>query len=164
MFSRPAGVVGTAFRLTASAVCIRDDALLLVHWSPSVRQALWTLPGGGLEHAEDPFDTVRREVAEETGYTVEVERMLGVDSMRAKHRGTDWHWVRIVYQATVVGGALRSEVGGSTDRAAWIPLDEVDGLPRNDLVDIGLRLNGGRPPTGHLFDATKSASAHQDNI
>jgi ADP-ribose pyrophosphatase YjhB (NUDIX family) len=150
-------VGGTDFRLTASAVCIRDNALLLVHWSPWVRKALWTLPGGGLEHAEDPFDTVRREVAEETGYAVAVERLLGVDSVRAEYRGTDWHWVRLVYQAAVVGGALRSEVDGSTDRAAWFPLDEVDSLPRTDLVDIALRLNCGRPPTGHLFNVTKSS-------
>lgn len=27
----------------------------------------WTLPGGKVEHAEDPFDAMVREVAEETG-------------------------------------------------------------------------------------------------
>jgi len=30
----------------------------------------WDLPGGGLEHGENPSDAVAREVAEETGYTV----------------------------------------------------------------------------------------------
>lgn len=40
----------------------------------------WTLPGGRVEHGEDPFDAVIREVAEETGCQAEVERLLGVDS------------------------------------------------------------------------------------
>ena len=32
------------------------------------------------------------------------------------------------------------EVGGTTDEARWFPLDEVAGLPRVELVDVGLRL------------------------
>ncbi|MGW3791240.1 NUDIX hydrolase [Micromonospora arida] len=38
------------------------------------------LPGGKVEQAEDPFDAVVREVAEETGCVSVVERLLGVDS------------------------------------------------------------------------------------
>ena len=30
----------------------------------------WDLPGGGLDHGENPRDAIVREVAEETGYTV----------------------------------------------------------------------------------------------
>ncbi|CAM5344166.1 hypothetical protein SHIRM173S_12882 [Streptomyces hirsutus] len=40
------------------------------------------LPGGGMEHGEDPYDTVRREVEEETGYRIEVTGLLGVNSAR----------------------------------------------------------------------------------
>lgn len=39
---------------------------------------VWNLPGGGLEKGEDPWDTVVREVKEETGLDVEVVKLLGV--------------------------------------------------------------------------------------
>jgi 8-oxo-dGTP diphosphatase len=68
-------------RLAAYAVCFDEDRILLARCvSPDQALRYWTLPGGKVEHAEDPFDTVVREVAEETGYTVEVENLLGVDS------------------------------------------------------------------------------------
>ncbi|WP_308159672.1 NUDIX domain-containing protein [Micromonospora sp. C81] len=49
-------------------MCLRDEDLLLARWvSPDGARRHWTLPGGGVEHAEDPFDAVVREVTEETG-------------------------------------------------------------------------------------------------
>ena len=69
-----------SFRLAAYAVCIEDGRVLLARHVPPDGETNWTLPGGKVEHAEDPFDAVIREVAEETGYDAVVERLLGVDS------------------------------------------------------------------------------------
>jgi 8-oxo-dGTP diphosphatase len=63
-----------SFRLAAYAVCIEDQRVLLVHHVAFADDANWTLPGGRVEHAEDPFDTVIRAVAEETGCAATVER------------------------------------------------------------------------------------------
>ena len=98
----------------------------------------WTLPGGGLEFGEDPADGVLRELAEETGLEAELGALVGVrsevlepDETSSGHR---IHVVGVVYRATVTGGTLRDEVGGSTDRAAWIPADQLDTIPTVDLV------------------------------
>ncbi|RPK57720.1 RNA pyrophosphohydrolase [Streptomyces sp. ADI96-02] len=67
-------------RLAAYAVCIEDGQVLLAHAVGPGDERTWTLPGGRFEHAEDPYDAVIREVAEETGLEAVVERLLGVDS------------------------------------------------------------------------------------
>jgi 8-oxo-dGTP pyrophosphatase MutT (NUDIX family) len=142
-------------RVAAYAVCVRDEQVLLARWVANDGARRWTLPGGGMEHGEDPYDTVVREAEEETGYAVEPVALLGVDSVRRNYprrlgARADFHGLRVVYEARIIGGALRHEVGGSTDMAAWHPLSAVPDLDHVELVDAGLRLWRERPRTGHL--------------
>lgn len=44
----------------------------------------WTLPGGHLENNESPYDGVKREVLEETGYIVDIENLISVYSAPQK--------------------------------------------------------------------------------
>ncbi|MGI5375439.1 NUDIX hydrolase [Streptomyces sp. CA-251387] len=132
-------------RVAAYAICVRDGQLLLAR-SPAPRGGFeWVLPGGGMEHGEDPHDTVVREVEEETGYRFEPTELLGVDSFHRILPGrfgrrVDHHGVRLVYAGRIVGGDLRYEANGSTDMAAWHPLHDVHGLTRVPMVDKGLAL------------------------
>ncbi|WP_330339949.1 NUDIX hydrolase [Streptomyces sp. NBC_00557] len=146
-------------RVAAYAVCVRDEQILLARSPAPDGTPEWVLPGGGMEHGEDPYDTVRREVMEETGYRIEVTGLLGVDSFRLVQgarfgRRTDHHALRLVYEGEVVGGELRYEVGGSTDFAAWQDLSAVPGLNRVPVVDTALRLWRERPAHGHLTAGT----------
>jgi 8-oxo-dGTP diphosphatase len=133
-------------RLGAYAVVVDErDRVLLVLWNET-DQPLWTLPGGGVELDETVEAGAVRELKEETGYDVELGRLLGVDTMvvapeeRTVPRARWFRGVRVVFEATVVGGELRDEEDGSTDEARWIPLAEVPELARVELVDVGLRL------------------------
>jgi 8-oxo-dGTP diphosphatase len=144
-----------SFRLAAYAVCIEDGRVLLArHVSPN-GEATWTLPGGRVEHAEDPFDAVIREVAEETGYGALVERLLGVDSrvIPAAERlagGPEHQNVGVYYQVRIIGGQLRPEPNGETAESVWTPVPDVACLRRSSLVDVGLALAQTLPPTGHV--------------
>ena len=63
----------------AGAGAIFRDAnggILLV--KPSYRET-WEIPGGGLEHGEDPWAAAVREVKEETGLELRPGRLLAVD-------------------------------------------------------------------------------------
>ncbi|MFF5188147.1 NUDIX hydrolase [Streptomyces sp. NPDC000345] len=149
-------------RVAAYAVCVRDGQVLLARSPADGGGFEWVLPGGGMEHGEDPLDTVVRELDEETGYRVEVTGLLGLDSSRhvfgreGLHGPVDHHGLRIVYEGRVVGGELRNEVNGSTDMAAWHDLDAVPGLTRVRLVDVALRLWRERPVDGRAFVPTES--------
>jgi ADP-ribose pyrophosphatase YjhB (NUDIX family) len=145
-----------SFRLAAYAVCIEEGRVLLArHVSPG-GESTWTLPGGRVEHAEDPFDAVIREVAEETGCEAVVERLLGVDSRvipaaeRTVPGGPDHQNVGIFYQVRLTGGRLRPEPDGDIAESVWTPLPDVARLCRSSLVDVGLALARTRPATGHV--------------
>ena len=133
-------------RLGAYAVVVDDrDRVLLALWNETA-EPRWTLPGGGVELVETVEEAAVREVREETGYDVELDRLLGVDTLviPPEHRTVDrdrwFKGVRVIFEASVMGGQLRNEVNGSTDEARWFPLAEVFKLTRVDLVDVGLGL------------------------
>lgn len=132
---------------TGSYAVLVDDAgrILLALWNEGAVPA-WTLPGGGLEPGETPEDAAVREVREETGYDVELVRLLGEDRFtvpageRLDGASRPLLSVRFVYEARIVGGELTAEVGGTTDEAAWIPIGDVARLERVALVDVALGL------------------------
>ena len=131
-------------RVAAYAVVIDSDRILLARIREE--RARWTLPGGGIDPGEHPADAAVREVREETGHEVELDGLLGIDSIviagpdldePSEH---DLHGVRIVYGAHVVGGTLRDEADGSTDTAAWIDLADLPTLPTVELIDAALAM------------------------
>ncbi|PCE15794.1 DNA mismatch repair protein MutT [Microbacterium sp. SZ1] len=135
-------------RVAAYAVVTDDDGrVLLARWIEG-RRVAWTMPGGGLEPGEAPETAVRRELREETGYSVKVGELLGIHSRvipasrRVQKSDQPLHTLRIVYRATVSGGRLQYEADGSTDMAEWFPLTAIADLQRVKLVDISLRMAG----------------------
>lgn len=145
-----------SFRLAAYAVCIEDGRVLLARCVSPEGESNWTLPGGRVEHGEDPFDAVIREVAEETGCDAVVERLLGVDSRvipaaeRTVPGGPDHQNVGIFYRVRITGGQLRPEPNGTVVESSWTPIPDVACLRRSSLVDIGLALAQTAPATGHV--------------
>ena len=141
-------------RVAAYAVIVRDGLILLSRLAPRVsRHEIWTLPGGGLDHGEDPRDAVVREVHEETGLAVTIGEDARTYSLHLpdtwrRGRRVDAHSLRIVYDGWVPTDSPAPrvvEVDGSTIEAAWQPLTAVlDGsLPTVSLVKEAL--NGYQP-------------------
>jgi len=131
--------------VAAYAVILRDDHILLSRLAKRLTsKELWTLPGGGLEHGEDPRDAVVREVHEETGLHVVIDETARVYSYHQRNtwrqgRRADAHALRIVYDGWVPLDSPEPhvvEVDGSTMEAAWQPVAGVlDGsVPVVNLV------------------------------
>ena len=86
----------------------RGEVLLLEH--AFRRRHPWALPGGWMGRQEPPEVAVLREVKEETGLDVEVERLLTA-------RAFSSHRLDVVYVCRVLGGAIRGS--GETPRWMW---------------------------------------------
>ncbi len=109
-------------RVGAYGIC-RDAAgrFLLVRASPrSTVPGRWFLPGGGVEHGEEPLDSLRRELFEETGLVLGEATLHGVlTDILSAPGGAAVHAIRLVYSVERWEGEVRPEVDGSSDEAAW---------------------------------------------
>ena len=118
--------------------------VLLVRAAPHLTVAgQWFLPGGGLDHGEHPVDGLRREFREETGLDIVPGPLLGIISdVFVLPDGTSLHTLRIIHGVDGWSGVLRDEVGGSSDAARWVPVDQALTLPlrpyvRQALTELG---------------------------
>jgi 8-oxo-dGTP pyrophosphatase MutT (NUDIX family) len=91
---------------TAVAAIFNDAGELLL--TRRVDNGLWCLPSGQMEVGEAIAETVVREVAEETGLDVVIERPVGVYSRpHAYYEQRGLQVVALVFVCREVGGVLR---------------------------------------------------------
>jgi ADP-ribose pyrophosphatase YjhB (NUDIX family) len=118
-------------RVAAYAICRDGARILCCRLAPGEPSpGSWTLPGGGIDFGERPEDAVVRELQEETGLIGRVDGIAAVRSRvfpgrLADGRPREMQAIALLYRATIIGGALRDEPHGSTDRAAWLTRAEL---------------------------------------
>jgi 8-oxo-dGTP diphosphatase len=66
----------------AVAALVFDERGRILLFKHTYRKLAWGIPAGGLEHGEQPKDAIVREFFEETGMTLEVQRLLLANSSR----------------------------------------------------------------------------------
>ncbi|MGW2397518.1 NUDIX hydrolase [Kitasatospora sp. NPDC001664] len=101
--------------VSVAGVVVREDGRVL-----AIRRAdngTWEPPGGVLELGETLEDGVRREVFEETGINVRVDRLTGV--YKNMVRGV----VALVFRCTPEGG--HEQLSDESTAVSWLTPDEV---------------------------------------
>ncbi|WP_226997221.1 NUDIX hydrolase [Tessaracoccus aquimaris] len=117
-------------RIGAYALVLSSRGILgTVNSTTTLAPGTWTLPGGGVDEHESPSDAVLREVFEETGQDIVIERVLTLESEHWIGRSMsgqleDFHALRVVYAARceTPSDPVVHDIGGSTQGADWVPL------------------------------------------
>jgi ADP-ribose pyrophosphatase YjhB (NUDIX family) len=130
----PAAPLANSLVVGSSAVVMDDrDQILLQRRSDSGN---WALPGGAMDIGETFAQSVVREVKEETGFDVRIERIIGVYSdpghVFAYEDGEVRQEFNICLACTIVGGEL-SVSSESTD-VRFFSLDEAAGLTIHESI------------------------------
>lgn len=96
----------------AVSIITRDDrgrVLLVLHENEKV----WVVPGGAVEPNEVPAEAAAREMWEETGLEVDLQRILGVyggpEFVVTYGNGDQCSYVTVVFEGRPVGGQLRPD-------------------------------------------------------
>jgi len=80
-------IIRPLFQVFAAAVMFDQDKKIFLVKVTYQKSHPWGLPGGCLEYGEHPEEAVVREVREETGLSVSIERLLLVDAWRPDRVG-----------------------------------------------------------------------------
>jgi ADP-ribose pyrophosphatase YjhB (NUDIX family) len=114
----------TRIEAVGAVVTDPEGRLLLVLRGREPSAGLWSIPGGKVEAGETLAEAVRREVAEETGLTVEVGAQAGTVERPTTDGGV---YVIHDFVATPVGDAV-PRAGDDADEAGWFTATEARAL------------------------------------
>ena len=123
------------FRLRAAAIILRDGCLLAVkHESSPIHYTI----GGRVRMGESTADAMRREVIEETGQIIDIDRLLFINEGFFTHEGENHHEICFFYlmqppAAPIPDNAPTDQPG---ETLVWLP---VDRLAETELVPGFLR-------------------------
>lgn len=97
-------------------VCIRDGKVLLGRHTYGSGNGKLIIPGGYVKFGETPEEALIREFEEETGVTVNPEKLVGI-----RFNTKDWY---AVFKVSYVEGEARSD-GDENSEVIWMNVDEA---------------------------------------
>lgn len=111
----------TAPQVAVGAVAIDGDRILLIRRGRGPAAGTWSVPGGRVELGETLHEAVVREVNEETGLRVVVERFLGWVERIDDHD----HFVILDFVVTALEPDETPVAGDDAVEALWLPLEDL---------------------------------------
>lgn len=109
-------------RNSAKGLVVKDDKVLVIE-AYDEDGKYYLMPGGGQKPGELLPETVRREVAEETGFWVAPVDLAFVIEGR---NGEAWHRVDLVFRCELEGPVQEGDIVRQTDvnqvGTAWLPI------------------------------------------
>jgi len=138
-FNDPNAPVANNLVPAASAVVAdQAGAILLIERTDN---GLWTIPGGGMEVGETIAQTAIREVKEETGLDVSVQRLIGIYS-NPRHvieysDGEVRQQFSVCFACTVTGGQLATS--SESRQVGFFAPEDIEAMPVHDSIRLRIR-------------------------
>ncbi|MBE0447848.1 MAG: NUDIX hydrolase [Actinobacteria bacterium] len=125
-----------AIKIRPSVVLINGNTVLLMRYLYG-EATVWGIPGGGIADGESLVDTLKRELDEELGVTIDVEELLCIVETPAS--GEVRHTLHCVFLGKVIGGAPTINPEYTSALAAeWVQVKDIDNIvlypPVNDVA------------------------------
>lgn len=132
--------------LTVATICVNQGKVLMVEEFQGGELVI-NQPAGHVEPGEALKDAAIRETLEETGYSVQLEWVLGISLLRTEKSGT---YYRVSFLASCEEQTPNTNLDPDIERAIWMTPDQIlqQSNHRSDLVcsDIKRYLSGERYP------------------
>ncbi len=117
------------------AAVILDRARVLLQTVED--EDFWCLPGGRAELLEPADECIRREMREEIGEDVTIERLLWAGDTFFEHRGLEYHELGLYFLVTLPHGSplpqtpefRRPELDGIQMIFQWFPVSGLESVP-----------------------------------
>jgi 8-oxo-dGTP diphosphatase len=93
------------YGISAAALIVQDQQVLLVNHKAVGRYDFWLPPGGRLEGEESIFECAKREAFEETGLIVQPDRILYIQEFAEP----DYHFCKFFILCSAFSGTLTLE-------------------------------------------------------
>lgn len=121
----------TRIRPGAKALIVNDGKILVIKEELKINgssEIIHDFPGGGIDLGETCHETLKREVFEEVGLTIEIDRPIGCWDFMSKMRPV--HIVCLAYQCHIVGNheinfSNNPAEGENIFEAFWITPQEI---------------------------------------
>jgi 8-oxo-dGTP diphosphatase len=110
--------------VAVGALAVDHGRLLCIRRGHGPGAGLWSLPGGRVEAGETLHEAVVREVMEETGLEVVVDRFVGY----VERIGEGYHFVILDFGVTLLDPGTDPIAGDDAAEAAWVPFEDVGEL------------------------------------
>lgn len=114
------------YMVAVAAVIFDEEGCILLGKHTYRKNHPWGLLAGNLEYGENPEDAIVRELREETGYEIKVQRLLKAVSAREAHH------VSLIYLCKIIGGSFIPTPEISTIR--FFPLDSLPDMLKTEKV------------------------------
>lgn len=114
----------------------------------------WTLPGGAVEGEETLEQAVIREVKEETGYNIEVDRLHSVREMLFEERGH--HALIITFYAKIIDGEINiNDPDNDIVEVRWANSENVKEFMPYLYENLKINSDSNKTPAFYVFEGTR---------